>query len=148
MKIIFLVGVLMMSLQCTIAQVLPDSLIKTFFETYTIDKNKSIDNIYSTNTWSTRVKDGVDNIKKELNGLTVDYMGNYYGFELITKKQFSESFILYSYMVKYERQPLRFIFKFYKPNKKWILYSFAIDSNIDDEIEQAAKLYYLNLDNK
>jgi hypothetical protein len=54
--------------------------------------------------------------------------------------------MLYSYLVKYDRQPLRFIFKFYKPNDKWVLYSYALDDSLDDEIQEAAKLYYLNLD--
>ena len=49
-------------------------------------------------------------------------------------------------MVKYDRQPMRFTFKLYKPNDKWILFSFKIDVDLDDELEQAAKLYYLNLD--
>ena len=94
----------------------------------------------------TRIKDGIETVKQEVNKYTIDYVGKYYGYELITKKQFSESFILYSYMVKYNRQPMRFIFKFYKPNDKWTLFEFTIDSDLDDEIEQAAKLYYLNLD--
>ncbi len=54
--------------------------------------------------------------------------------------------MLYSYLVKYDRQPLRFIFKFYKLNDKWVLYSYALDDSLDDEIQEAAKLYYLNLD--
>jgi hypothetical protein len=85
-------------------------------------------------------------MKNEVNKYTVDYVGKYYGNELITKKQFSESFVLYSYVFKYDRQPIRFIFKFYKPNDKWMLYSMKIDRDLDDEIEQSAKLYYLNLD--
>lgn len=73
-------------------------------------------------------------------------MGKYHGQELITTKKFSESFILYSYLEKYDRQPIRFIFKFYKPDDKWVLYSYALDDGLDDEIQEAAKLYYLNLD--
>jgi hypothetical protein len=75
-------------------------------------------------------------------------MGKYYGNEIIITKKFSESFILYSYLVKYDRQPMRFIFKFYKPNDKWVLYSYALDDNLDNEIQEAAKLYNLNLEEK
>ena len=67
---------------------------------------------------------------------------------VIEKKKFAESFELYSYMVKYDRQPIRFIFKFYKPNDEWVLYSYALDDNLDTEIQEAAKLYYLELDKK
>ena len=54
--------------------------------------------------------------------------------------------ILKSYLVKYDRQPIRFTFQFYKPNKEWRIHSFKYDGNIDDEIEEAAKLYYFKLD--
>ncbi len=128
-----------------LSQTKPEDLINNFFKNYIVNPSKSIDDLYATNPWSVRIKDGIENIKKEVNGYTVDYVGKYYGYELITKKQFSESFILYSYMVKYDRQPLRFIFKLYKPKDKWTLYSFKIDSELDDEIEQSAKLYYLDL---
>jgi hypothetical protein len=50
-------------------------------------------------------------------------------------------------MIKYDRQPIRFIFKLNKPNDKWILFSLKIDDSLDDEIEQAAKIYNLSLDN-
>lgn len=125
----------------------PEDLIKKFFSEYTGNTSTAIDNLYATNAWAARMKDGIENIKKEINSYTIDYMGKYYGYEPIIKKQFSESFILFSYMVKYDRQPLRFTFQFYKPNDKWTIFSFKIDGNIDDEIEEAAKLYYLNLNN-
>jgi len=124
----------------------PEELINTFFQEYTKNPSKAVEEIYATNPWTTRIKDGVESMKNQVSKYSVDFVGKYYGYELIAKKQFSESFILYSYMVKYDRQPMRFIFKLYKPNDKWTLYSFAIDANLDDEIEQAAKLYYLNLD--
>lgn len=54
--------------------------------------------------------------------MTLDYIGKYYGYEIITTKKFSESFELHSYLVKSDRQPIRFIFKFYKPNDKWVFF--------------------------
>jgi hypothetical protein len=84
-------------------------------------------------------------MKKEINGYTEDYIGKYYGYNLITKKQSTENFVLYSYMVRYDRQPLKFIFEFYRPDNVWMLFSFKIDSNLDEDVEQVAKLfYYLN----
>ena len=124
----------------------PDDLIKKFFNDYPKNTNRAVDDLYSTNPWTTRIKDGIDNIKKELNGYNEDFVGKYYGYELITKKQLSESFVLYSYMVRYDRQPMRFIFKMYKPNNKWSLYSFSVDSDLDDEVQEAAKIFHLNLD--
>ncbi len=130
------------------AQKSPKDLINDFFVTYEKDAGKAVKDLYSTNPWTERKKDDIDQIISTVNGLSEDYIGKYYGFEIITTKKFSDSFILYSYLVKYERQPLRFTFKFYKPNDKWVLFSYALDDNLDDELEEAAKLFNLDLDKK
>ena len=145
MKIVFFI-LMFSATGILFAQSSPQSLINDFFETYEKDAGKAVKGLYSTNIWTERIKDDIDKIIGTVNGFTESYMGKYYGYELITSKKFAESFILYSYLVKYDRQPLRFIFKFYKPNDKWVLYSYALDDSLDDEIQEAAKLYYLNLD--
>lgn len=123
----------------------PEDMIKIFFNEYSKNPTNAVDNIYATNPWSSRIKDGIEAIKAEVDRYTIDVIGKYYGYELITKKQFSESFVLISYMVKYDRQPLRFTFKLYKPDNKWSLFSLNIDNELGAEIEEASKLYYLNL---
>ncbi len=128
------------------AQSTPEDILTPFFKEYAKNPAKAVDEIYATNPWTIRIKDGIETMKNEVNKYTVEYVGKYWGYELITKKQLSESFVLYSYMIKYDRQPMRFIFKLYKPNDKWTLLSFKIDSDLDDELEQAAKVYNLNLD--
>ena len=144
-KIIFVI-ILVFIMTTSYGQNSPDEIIKKFFIEYSKNPSNAVEEIYATNSWTGRIKDGIENMKKEVNSYTVDYVGKYYGNELITKKQFSESFMLYSYMLKYDRQPIRFIFELYKPNDKWTLFSLKIDANLDDEIEQSAKLYYLNLE--
>lgn len=146
MKKLFILATVTLFSFTAFGQSNPEDIINTFFKEYAKTPSKAVEDIYATNPWTSRIKDGIETMKQEVNKYTVDYVGKYYGYELITKKQFSESFILYSYMVKYDRQPMRFIFKLYKPNDKWTLFSFKIDTDLDDEIEQAAKLYYLNLD--
>jgi len=145
MKNSFLIAFICISTQM-FGQDSPQTLIDNFFKTYEKDAGKAVEELYKTNIWTERMKDDIENVINTVNGFTKDYIGVYYGYELITSKQFSESFQLYSYLIKYDRQPLRFIFKFYKPNDNWVLYAFALDDSIDDEIEQAAKLYYLDLE--
>lgn len=130
------------------AQSQPQNLIDSFFKTYEKDAGKAVKELYATNKWTERAKDDIEKIVGTVNGFTENYMGKYNGYEIITTKKFSESFILYSYLVKYDRQPLRFIFKFYKPSDKWVLYAYALDDSLDDEIQEAAKLFYLDLDKK
>lgn len=146
-KVILLTAVLFISI-ISFGQNQPEDITRNFFIEYSKNPTNAVDNIYATNKWMSRAKDAIDNLKKNVQGYTEDFIGKYYGYEIITKKQLSESFVLISYLVKYERQPLRFTFELYKPNDKWILFSFNIDSDIDDEVEQAAKIYNLNLDKK
>lgn len=140
-------AILLISPITLFSQQKPQDLIDNFFTTYKTDPGKAVRELYKTNSWTERVRDDIENVVTKINGFTVDYIGKYYGYELITTKKFAQSYVLYSYLVKYDRQPLRFIFKFYKPNDKWILYGFQYDDNFNKEIEEAAKLYYLDLNN-
>ena len=141
---------LLMLLSCfavtSFAQTTPDEILQRFFTEYKKNPAHAVDEIYSTNPWAGRFRDAIEQMKNTVSKYTVDYVGQDYGNELIVKKQLAGSFVLYSYLMKYDRQPLRFIFEFYKPNDKWMLYSMKIDGNMDDELEQAAKIYYLDLE--
>jgi len=138
----------LLSISChTIAQNNPSNLVKTFFEDY--QKNGpsvALDNLYSTNKWMSRSADAIVNLKSQLEGLNEDYVGKFYGYELMVEKKIAESYILQSYMVKFDRQPIRYTFQFYKPNDKWLIYSFKFDGSIDNEIEEAAKLSFQDFD--
>lgn len=145
MKKILIIILLLVS-KISYSQHSSDDVIKAFFSEYSKNPAKAVEKIYQTSIWTSRLKDGIEEMKNEVNKYTVDYVGKYYGNELIVKKQFSDSFVLYSYLLKYDRQPIRFIFKLYKPDYKWVLFSLKIDGSLDEEIEQSAKLYNLNLD--
>lgn len=125
------------------AQSDPQKLIDEFFSRY---KSKSpadaVDYIFSTNKWMTEAKDQIENIKFKLNG-TIKVVGNYYGQNLITKKTVGEHLALYTFLVRYDRQPLRFNFVFYKANDQWTLYNFSYDDSIDEELKESAKAYRL-----
>lgn len=118
-----------------------------FFITYQKDgASKALDNLYSNNKWMSRATDAVANLKQQLGTLNEDYVGKYYGYELIVEKQLSDSFVFMSYLVKFDRQPIRFTFQFYKPDNKWRTHSIKYDGNVETEIEESAKVYYLDLE--
>jgi len=129
----------------TYGQSSPDQIVNGFFETF-VKKGASeaLDGLYETNPWVERNVDAVTKLKNEIEGLNEDFVGKYYGYELITEKKISDSFVLQSYIIRYDRQPIRFTFQFYKPNIEWRLFSFKYDANLDDELEESAKIYYLN----
>lgn len=84
-------------------------------------------------------------MKQKLNQSTID-LGKYYGYELIGvhKAGESESLVIYSYLIKYEFQPIRFQFVFYKPLDKQMIYNFQFDFDINDDLIKSSKLYFLN----
>lgn len=126
----------------------PEEIVSKFFTEYKNDgASKALDNLYSNNEWMNRATDAITKLKQQLNSLNEDYVGKYYGYELIVEKKLSDSFILMSYLVKYDRQPIRFTFQFYKPDNEWRTHSFKYDGNMDEEIEESAKVYYLDLKN-
>ena len=127
------------------AQQTPEDMIKTFFKEYETNPGQAVDNIYNTNSWNSRIGDGIAKIKSSIEALTPGYVGKCYGHELILKKEVSNFLSLYSYAVKYDREPIRFTFLFYKANDKCVLYSFKYDTDIDDELETSAKLNYTNI---
>ncbi|OOQ56854.1 hypothetical protein [Mucilaginibacter pedocola] len=122
------------------AQETPESYITRFFAEYKISPLTAIDKIYASNVWMAGSKEAIDGLKTKLNALSVENVGKYYGQDLITTKQVTSRLKLYSYMVRFDRQPVRFIFKFYKASDKWMLYSFKFDDQMDTELEQSAKL--------
>ncbi len=122
-------------------------LIDDFFSRYENEGVAvAVDELYKTNPWTTRIQDAINNVKTQLARYNEELVGAYYGYEPVVTKQLGNSYVLHSYLVRFDRQPMRFTFQFYKPDNEWRLYSFSFDDNFDDEIEEAAKLYYLNLD--
>lgn len=145
MKQVLFIIVLFISLSVS-AQSDPTEVVEQFFTEF---KEKgatvAIDNLYKPNKWISKSADGIIQLKSQLEGLNEDFVGKYYGKELTLEKKLADSFILMSYLVKYDRQPIRFTFQFYKPKDIWMIHSFKFDGNLDSEIEEAARLYNFRL---
>ena len=145
-KIITLAVCCVWTLTCQ-AQQSPEKMIDRFFKEYVdLGPQDALDNIYSTMPWVERVRDDVDQLKMQFGGLQ-NIVGNYYGHELIANKDLADSFSIFTYLVRFDRQPIRFTFQFYRPDKDWGLYGFSYDDNLDDELEEAVRLHYMNAKN-
>jgi hypothetical protein len=122
------------------AQSNPDEMIKKFFLEFAVNSDKAINDIYATNPNIGGITDAINNMKKIAKSYP-EQLGKNYGYELISQQKCTDNFILHAYLVKYELQPMKFTFEFYKPNTTWSLYSLNFDATIDDDVEEAAKLY-------
>jgi hypothetical protein len=124
----------------------PQDLIAAFAERlHTEGPHVAVDSLFSTNEWMMRSQDTRDQITTQLTNL-LPLIGAYHGREQIATRQAGGSLVLYSYLFKYDRQPVRFNFMFYRPEEEWRLYRFTFDDSFDVELEEANKLYYLDPD--
>ncbi len=113
----------------------PQKIVDRFFDLYkTKSPDDAIDYIFSTNEWMTKSTDQIENVKSKLNS-TLKIVGRYEGYTLVSKKTIAGHLILYTFMVRYNRQPLRYLLLFYKASTTWKLYSFKYDEDFTDELE-------------
>jgi len=142
-KHLTLLIVIVLSTTILTAQSTTEEITTEFFSTYEKSPQKAVDYVFSTNKWMIdRNKDGIENVKNQLTNF-LGLVGDYYGYEKITEKSVGESYKLVSYMIKYDRQPVRFTFVFYKPKDKWQVQNFQYDDKLDDELEESGKVYRL-----
>jgi len=115
----------------------PADISKKFFELYATKPMDAIDLIFADVKKNKQINDDITAIKKNLK-VTIDQDGDYYGYEPITEKSVGNTIKLLSYIVKYDKQPVRFIFIYYKPKDAWKIYTFQFNTNMDDELTNAA----------
>lgn len=126
----------------TSGQTTPTEITDKFFSIYSKDPVKAIEYAFSTNKWFDKQQDAIVGLKSKIKNLT-DLVGDYYGYELLTEKSAGQSVKIITFVVKYDRQPLRFIFLMYKANDSWRVNNFSFDEDLGDELTEAAKAYRL-----
>jgi hypothetical protein len=117
------------------AQAKPEDIAEKFFMLFEEKStDAAIDYVFATNKWLYGEKTTQENIKAQLKkGIAI--IGQYYGYELISKKVLSESYVSLHYMLRYDRQPIQFIFIMYKPNQNWQIQNLKFDDRLEDDIE-------------
>jgi hypothetical protein len=119
----------------------PEQISNKFFDTYKKEGfDKGLDYLFSTNKYSADYKDGLVNVKQEVDN-TIAKIGQFYGYELISSKAAGKSILLLTYIVKYEKDALTFRILFYKALNDWQVQTFKFDNKIGDELEVASKEY-------
>lgn len=117
----------------------PKEIVDEFFKIYgSSEIDSSIDFLFSTNPWMERVTDSLENLKSQLRSLE-NMLGEYYGYNLMAEKALGNSLLGFSYIAKFDRQPIRFIFVFYKAQDKWKIQKLNFDMDLDDELAEFVK---------
>jgi len=101
---------------------------------------ESLNYAYSTNKWilnenTTETKDIITKLEDFTHNL-----GKYSGNKLLKEKVVNDNYIARSYLMLYERQPIRFTFVLYRSAKIWQLQSFQYDVSTSDEVVNSMNL--------
>lgn len=117
----------------------PEVEIEAFIAKLKAGKSpEAVEALYAGNPWISKSSDAIVNIKNQLGSLN-KLVGSLKSHEKLQDISVGTRFKYISYLAAYERQPIRFIFEFYKPDNTWVIFSFALDDDIDDDIEKAAQ---------
>jgi hypothetical protein len=122
-------------------QNIPEEMSARFFDIY---KKQSFDNaleyLYSTNKNAKDYQSGLANLKTQVDS-SVQTVGHFLSYELISKASAGKSIMLLTFLVKCEKDALTFRVLFYKPADVWQAQTFKFDNKIGDELEDASKAY-------
>ncbi len=113
-------------------EILPEKIVENFFSLIQ-EKSPStaIDYLFSNNPQLYQKSESLQQLKNFF--LNIDqFLGKFYGYEIIHKKEYHHSLYIIIVFTKYEKQPLKFLFVFYKPVNKWITYRFEVDTQYPD----------------
>lgn len=100
--------------------------------------SEAVDQLYGSNPWLGKSSDAVTNVKNQL-ASAPKLVGALKNHEKLQEISVGSRFKYISYLAAYERQPVRFVFEFYKPQDKWMIFSFSFDDKLDDNIEERAQ---------
>ncbi len=101
---------------------------------------KAIEHLYTSNEWIGKHSDQVEQLKKQVSLLEESYVGKLRKSILIGEHTFKGVYTHITYLAVYDRQPIKFEFQYYKPQKEWRIQGFSFDADIDDQFEEAANI--------
>lgn len=138
-KTLTLLACLLVSTHTISAQKGDIEAIDTFFNVFKVNPIGAIDTIFSSSIAKSRDQARVEYIKNEIK-ITIDQIGNFKGYKILTNVNTSENEKILGCIVSYDKKPLRFVFKLNKMKSKWQIENFKFDENVDEEFEKSKKI--------
>lgn len=115
------------------------SEIDGFFALYKAGKsNEAVDFIYKSNKYVSSIPDQVKNVKTQLAALQ-GLVGDIHNIGKIDTYTVGDNFVHVTYLVTYDRQPIRYEFQFFKVKQGWRVYSFSFDDDLTGEVSALAR---------
>ena len=114
-------------------------LIDRFFVSLRAGKSaEAVDALYATNAWMSAASDQVVTVKNQFASLA-KLIGELRSLEKVQERKVGTRFVHVTYMVIYDRQPVRFEFQFFRPEGEWKILGFSFDDKLDDDVQAAAR---------
>lgn len=111
-----------------------DKLLKDFFSIYEEqDPISAMQYAFSTNKYFAQDDKGIRNLVVQLQSILY-IIGDYRGYEKLTERSLGNRLKHRTYLVYYDRQPLRFIFEFYQPKDQWFFLHVKFDDKYEEEL--------------
>lgn len=95
---------------------------------------EAIAKLYGGNPWMESQEASLETLKTQFAALK-DAVGEFHGHELLSEQWISDRYVYRWYLVRFDRSPVSFYFKFYKPADEWRFYSFEYK----EDLSQVAK---------
>lgn len=115
-----------------------ERITSEFFNLYSQYPMRAYAKLFERSPWMNGKRGMVESNRAKLRDMTYD-LGDYLGYELIAESRIGDNYLLKSFMVKYERQPVRFTFVLYRPSGSWQVQSMSFDNELHKELKRAIK---------
>lgn len=132
--ILILLMTLLLAPQVVIAQNTPELMVEEFFNKYQEESiSAAIDQFFGDNPWVIGIEEDVQKLKSRAEGFfSVDFAGEYYGYEILATKSLGEHYRKITCLVRFDRQPFRFVFVAYRPNGRWKGQNFFFSDKVEE----------------
>lgn len=139
MKKIALLSILLIFFGATTqAQTNSTAITDKFFEIFKSDPSKAMDYAFGTNPHLETEKLAIETLKNKYK-TAVSNTGAYLGFEKITEKNIVDRYKVCSFLLRYDKMPIRFTFIMYRAKDTWCVNQLFYDNNMQIELEASAK---------
>lgn len=134
---------LLLCISSLYAQQSSDEICNKFFEKYAQQNSDSaLTYLFQTNKFIESYQDQTEDLKLKLKKI-YEKSGKYVSNELVTKKTAGKNVIMMTFVVIHEAQPIIFRLTFFRPHDTWQISDFKFTLKIEDELEEASRIYRL-----
>ncbi|WP_396632867.1 hypothetical protein [Maribacter sp. R86514] len=139
MKKVFLIFAFLLCCASSLtAQKASSDITNKFFEIFENDALQAIDYAFATNPYLESEKLAIETLKNKYKK-AISQTGTYLGFEKITEKDIVDRYKVCSFLLRYEKMPIRFTFIMYRAKETWCVNQLYYDSSMQLELEASAK---------